>query len=357
MNRYQRHIQLAEIGPKGQEKLSRAKVLVVGAGGLGCPTLQYLAAAGVGTLGIVDFDSVEESNLQRQILFGTSSLGRNKALAAKERLVDLNPTITIEAYPVALTKENALPLFEAYDIIVDGTDRIETRYLINDAALITDKPIVYGAIYKFEGQLAVFNWKKGATYRCLFPNPPKAGTVASCSEVGVLGVLPGIIGSMQANEVLKIILELPGILTGKLLCYHTQSGQTTLISIPNQSKDLRIRLTKTGELTDDYQTLCNTAVQEITAELALKLNDVLFVDVREPGEQPAVELPNCKHIPLALLEEHMESLSHSGPVVVFCASGVRSHMAIEKLEQKHSNDFYNLTAGATALLQQLKSMA
>ena len=207
MSRYNRHIILSEIGQAGQDKLSNAKVLVIGAGGLGCPVLQYLAAAGIGTIGIVDFDIVDISNLQRQVLFGTSSLGKNKAEAAKQRLEDLNNEISIIAYPEKLTHKNAIDLFNQYDIIVDGTDNFETRYLVNDACIITNKPLVFGAIYKFEGQVSVFNYQNGPSYRCLFPSPPKEGTVPNCSEIGVLGVLPGIIGSMQANEVLKIIIR------------------------------------------------------------------------------------------------------------------------------------------------------
>src|SRR5690606_19253182 len=217
-NRYSRHIILSEIGQAGQDKLLSAKVLVIGAGGLGCPVLQYLAAAGIGTLGIIDFDVVEISNLQRQVLFGTSSLGKNKAEAAKKHLEDLNPEISIMAYAEKLTYQNALELFKNYDIIVDGSDNFETRYLVNDACIITNKPLVFGAIYKFEGQVSVFNYQNGPSYRCLFPNPPQKDTVPNCSEIGVLGVLPGIIGSMQANEVLKIILGIGSTLSGKLLC-------------------------------------------------------------------------------------------------------------------------------------------
>ena len=184
MSRYSRHIVLDEIGQAGQEKISLAKVLVVGAGGLGCPVLQYLTAAGIGTLGIIDFDIVEESNLQRQILFGTSSIGFNKAIVAKSRLEDLNPTINIIAYPEKLTSKNALELFEGYDIIVDGTDNFASRYLINDAAILSNKPIVYGAIYKFEGQVSVFNYRNGPSYRCLFATPPKEGSVANFQKLG-----------------------------------------------------------------------------------------------------------------------------------------------------------------------------
>ncbi|MBT8253048.1 MAG: HesA/MoeB/ThiF family protein, partial [Bacteroidia bacterium] len=225
MKRYNRHIVLPEIGKQGQNKISAARVLVIGAGGLGCPVLMYLAAAGVGTLGIIDFDVVEESNLQRQVLFGNSSLGLNKALMAKERLNDLNPTINIDAYPERLTSVNALDLFNNYDIVVDGSDNFGTRYLVNDASIITKTPLVYGAIYKFEGQLSVFNYDEGPSYRCLFSTPPKAGTVPNCDEIGVLGVLPGIIGTMQANEVLKIILQNEGVLSGRLLCYDSRSAK------------------------------------------------------------------------------------------------------------------------------------
>lgn len=357
MTRYQRHIQMAEIGAVGQEKLSQAKVLVIGAGGLGCPILQYLAAAGVGTLGIMDFDTVEETNLQRQVLFGTSSLGKNKALAAKERLRDLNPTITIHAYPEALFRENALSYFKKYDIIVDGTDRIETRYLINDAALITNKPVVYGAIYKFEGQVAVFNWKEGPTYHCLFPTPPAEASIASCSEVGVLGVLPGIVGAMQANEVLKLIVGLPGILDSKLLYYDAKTGQTSSIVIPNKSHDRRAKMRTTGYLDEDYSLFCQSKSATISASKALQLEKVLFLDVRENNELPIVELPNIIRIPLSQLDDPLKHLSHEGPVVVFCASGSRSQIAIEKLEKHLTNTFYNLSAGASSLLQHLKSLA
>ena len=231
MNRYNRHIILSEIGQAGQDKISSAKVLIIGAGGLGCPIALYLTAAGVGTLGIIDFDTVEISNLQRQVLYGTSTLGKNKAIAAKERLEDLNDDISIVAYPEKLTHKNAIDLFNQYDIIVDGTDNFETRYLVNDACIIANKPFVFGAIYKFEGQISVFNYKNGPSYRCVFPNPPEKGSVPNCSEIGVLGVLPGIIGTMQANEVLKMILELGNTLSGKLLCYNALTLQNSILKI------------------------------------------------------------------------------------------------------------------------------
>ena len=238
MKRYSRHIALNEIGIKGQNKISNAKVLVVGAGGLGCPTLQYLAAAGVGTLGIIDFDTVEESNLQRQVLYGKSSLGINKAIAAKKRLEDLNDSICIHTYPHKLDSSNALELFEAYDIIVDGTDNFESRYLICDASIISNKPVVFASIYKFEGQVSVFNYQSGPTYRCLFPDPPLKGDAPNCSETGVIGVLPGIIGSLQANEALKIILEIGSVFSGQLYCYNSKTNESQVLFIKKNQKKI-----------------------------------------------------------------------------------------------------------------------
>ena len=217
--RYNRHIILSEIGQTGQNKISDAKVLVIGAGGLGCPVLQYLTAAGVGTIGIIDFDVVEISNLQRQVLFGTSSLGKNKAMAAKQRLEDLNDSISIIAYAEKLTHKNAINLFNQYDIIVDGTDNFETRYLVNDACVSLDKPLVSASVMGFSGQLSVFNYKNGPSYRCLFPKAPEPEFAPNCDELGVLGVLPGILGSLQANEVLRICLDIGEVLSGKLLIF------------------------------------------------------------------------------------------------------------------------------------------
>ncbi|MDO7613816.1 MAG: HesA/MoeB/ThiF family protein, partial [Crocinitomicaceae bacterium] len=288
MERYSRHILLNEVGQKGQEKISNARVLVVGAGGLGCPVLQYLTAAGVGELGIIDDDLVEMSNLQRQVLYGTSSLGLNKAEAAKKRLEDLNPSIIIHAYSEKLSISNAISLFEKYTIIVDGTDNFETRYLINDAAILTKRPVVYGAIYKFEGQLSVFNYKDGPSYRCLFPEPPQNPEAANCSQVGVLGVLPAIIGSMQANEVLKIILEIKGVLTGKLSCYDAKTSNVHHIKITKNER--LINEIKNRPLKKEVSLLCTSNIQEITVEKALKKANVIFLDVREMGEEPTLEM-------------------------------------------------------------------
>lgn len=348
MSRYSRHIILSDIGQEGQKKISIARVLVIGAGGLGCPILQYLAAAGVGTIGIMDFDVVETSNLQRQILFGTSSIGQNKALAAKARLEDLNPTIKLIAYPEALTQNNALVVFEDYDIIVDGTDNFNTRYLINDAALLTHKPVVYGAIYKFEGQVAVFNYKDSANYRCLFPNPPKEGSVANCSEVGVLGVLPGIIGTLQANEVLKIILELGDILNGKLLSFNAKNNQTYTISIPKSDYIITEEAFYNNK-TSAFE--CSTPIQHINFEKAIQLENVQFIDVREPHETPKLDLEHYISIPLNQLIGSLDKIDKNANKVFVCQSGIRSQKAIKLLEKIDYKNCYNLENGMQSIIK------
>jgi len=352
MSRYNRHIILSEIGQEGQDKLSLAKVLVIGAGGLGCPVLQYLAAAGIGTLGIVDFDIVEESNLQRQILFGMSTLGENKALAAKERLEDINPTISITAFPERLTAINAVSLFNNYDIIVDGTDNFTTRYLINDASLITNKPLVYGAIYKFEGQVAVFNYQNGPSYRCIFPTPPEAGSVPNCSEVGVLGVLPGIIGSMQANEVLKLVLGLGNPLSGKLLCYNSLTTETITLTVHKSDIEISNVLDKKDSFQDNQEVFnCETNLSEISIENALLKENVQFIDVRETHEQPKVKVVNPTLIPLSELEQHFDKIDAEKDIIIFCQSGIRSKKAVALLHKNNIHNCYSLKEGALAILE------
>ena len=356
MSRYSRHIVLSEVGQKGQEKLSKAKVLVVGAGGLGCPVLQYLVAAGIGTLGIIDFDVVEESNLQRQILFGTSSLGMNKAMAAKIRLEDLNPTITIKAYPEKLTSNNALGLFSGYDIIVDGTDNFATRYLINDAAIVMNKALVYGAIYKFEGQVSVFNYQNGPGYRCLFPTPPKEGSVPNCSEVGVLGVLTGIIGCMQANEVIKIILGFENVLSGTLYCYNAKTNQTTTLKITKSKSEFKKVLALKDNFQDHYIGIsCESEVDEISLEEALEKENVQFIDVREYNEKPKLDLPNCYQIPLEELENNLDQINSENNNILFCQTGIRSKTAVEILQNHDIVNCYSLKGGALAIIEPLKS--
>ncbi|WP_298533657.1 molybdopterin-synthase adenylyltransferase MoeB [uncultured Algibacter sp.] len=355
MNRYNRHIILSEIGQVGQDKISNAKVLVIGAGGLGCPVLQYLTAAGVGTIGIIDFDVVELSNLQRQVLYGKSSLGKNKALAAKERLEDLNDAISIQAYPEPLTYQNAILLFYQYDIIVDGSDNFETRYLVNDACIITKTPLVFSAIYKFEGQVSVFNYKDGPSYRCLFPSPPKKDTVPNCSEIGVIGVLPGIIGSMQANEVLKIILGIGNTLSGKLLCYNALNNQTSTLKIKRNDMVIQTVLNEKVSFKDQKTSFnCVNEDQDVSFENIYLEDHIQYVDVREPHEQPKVNNLNTKLIPLSVLEKNLDQIDTSKKTVLFCQSGMRSKKAVEILKERNINNCFSLIEGATEINNYLK---
>lgn len=354
MSRYNRHIILSDVGQLGQDKLSSAKVLVIGAGGLGCPVLQYLAAAGIGKLGIIDFDIVEESNLQRQVLFGTSSLGMNKAIAAKKRLEDLNQTISIDAISEKLTTENALQLFKQYDIVVDGSDNFATRYLVNDAAILTGKPLVYGAIYKFEGQVSVFNYQDGPSYRCLFPNPPKQGSVANCSEVGVLGVLPGIIGTMMANEVIKIILGFEHVLSGKLLCYNSKTAEISTLKVNSNQSEFD-KILNNEILSDVYESeTCETSIKDISEEELAILSNIQFVDVREPHEQPKLDMTNCIEIPLGELESKLSLLDTDKAQVVICQSGIRSKKAVEILIKQGFKNSFSFKGGVLPLLEALK---
>jgi adenylyltransferase/sulfurtransferase len=334
MNRYKRHILLSEIGQAGQNKLLKAKVLVIGAGGLGCPILQYLTAAGVGTIGIVDFDVVELSNLQRQILFGKSSIGLNKAEVAKSRLKDLNDTISITAYTKKLTHQNAIKLFKAYDIIVDGTDNFETRYLINDASIITNKPLVFGAIYKFEGQVSVFNYKNGPSYRCLFSKQQQKEQAGNCEEVGVLGVLPGIIGSMQANEVLKIILNIGNVLSGKLIIYNALTVQTSILKI-NKSEEEINKVINEKHLFETKKTNinCNSNAKQISIKEALTKENIQFIDVRETSELPKTKGLLTTSIPLSVLEENLYKIDLKKELILFCQSGNRSKQAVSRLKK------------------------
>jgi adenylyltransferase/sulfurtransferase len=349
MNRYNRHIILSEVGQEGQNKLNNAKVLVVGAGGLGCPLLQYLAAAGVGTIGIIDYDIVDISNLQRQVLFGTSTLGINKAIAAKNRLEDLNPTVSIVAISEKLTSKIALELFKVYDIIVDGTDNFATRYLISDAAVLTNKPVVYGAIYKFEGQVSVFNYTNGPSYRCLFPSPPIEGSVANCSEVGVLGVLPGIIGTMMANEVIKIVLGFNGVLSGKLLYYNSRSAEISTLKIDRNQLEFDKVLAHPNLRNLDESMTCEKQVEEININELVSFDNIQFIDVRELNEEPKIKLENYLQIPLSELKENTNKIDTTKTVVAFCHSGIRSKIAIEILKTAGFMNCYSLTGGITTL--------
>ncbi len=325
---YNRHLILEKIGSAGQLKLKNAKVLVIGAGGLGCPVLQYLTAAGVGTIGIIDDDVVDQSNLQRQILYTIDDIGFSKAETAKNRLSKLNPFVKFNVYKEQLTRLNAISLFEEYDVIVDGSDNFSTRYLTNDAAVITNKPLVYGAIFKFEGQVSVFNYKGSGTYRCLYPTPPKPDESPNCSQIGVLGVLPGIIGSLQANEAIKIICEIGDVLANKLLMYDTLTMRQMLL---NFEKTPEKSITK---LEENYDFFCGIieADNEITLEeLQADLLKYNLLDVRENWEREQYHIGG-QHIRLVDLPERLNEIDTTKPVIVYCKSGIRSKRAISFLE-------------------------
>jgi len=354
MSRYNRHTILSEIGQKGQDNLSKAKVLVIGAGGLGCPVLQYLAAAGIGNIGIMDFDIVSESNLQRQVLFGRSSLGLNKAIAAKKRLEDLNDSISIRSFTKKLTHQNAIALFSFYDIIVDGTDNFAARYLINDASIITKKPLVYAGIYKFEGQVSVFNYNNGPSYRCLFPNPPKEGDIPNCSEVGVLGVLPGIIGTMQANEVLKLILGIGDLLSGKVLYYNALTAQSTTLKINKSEKEIQKIVASESffdTLGDDFN--CEVPVPSISITEAFQKQNIQLIDVRGFNSNPTIEVENSIHIPLSEIEKNIEILDSDKTKFIFCQAGIKSKRAVSILQKYNINNSLSIKEGALEIEEYL----
>lgn len=354
--RYSRHLSLDKVGLSGQEKLKAAKVLVIGAGGLGCPILQYLTAAGVGTIGIIDFDKVDETNLQRQILFTTTDIGSNKAEAAKNRLQQLNPYVNFNVYPEKLTTKNALILFLEYDIIVDGTDNFSTRYLVSDACVIRDKPLVYGAIYKFEGQVTVFNYNNGPSYRCMFPEAPKPESAPNCSDVGVIGVLPGLIGTQQANEVIKLILEIGTPLTGKLQTFNALDNSSLTLNITRSEEQIeKVKNENFHFETMDYDFFCGIKKQEKVKKISVdnlrqwyeESKDFQLIDVREDWEQPRINEENVVVIPLDELHEEINKISKTKDVVIACQHGVRSKFAIEVLERDYNfTNLIDLSEGA-----------
>jgi adenylyltransferase/sulfurtransferase len=342
--RYSRHLILPEVGLEGQRKLKAARVLTIGTGGLGSPLLLYLAAAGVGTIGLVDFDVVDESNLQRQIIHGTSDVGRRKIDSAKDRLREINPHTKVEAFETRLTSENALELFSEFDVIVDGTDNFPTRYLVNDASVITGKPSVYGSIFRFEGQASVFWAEKGACYRCPYPEPPPPGLVPSCAEGGVLGVLPGIVGTIQANEVIKVILGADGILLNRLLLFDAWKMAFRELKLrKNPDCPLCGKHPTIRELVD-YEEFCGlkrgveevSPLEEITAvELKSLIDsgtDFQLIDVREPFEYDIARIPGAKLIPLGEIVNRICDIETGKVTVVQCKGGVRSARAIGYLK-------------------------
>ncbi len=360
--RYSRHLIMPEVGLEGQKRLKAASVLTIGTGGLGAPLGMYLAAAGVGRLGLVDFDVVDSSNLQRQIVHGTKDVGRRKVDSARERLSDINPYIEIETYDSKLTSENAMELFKDYDIIVDGTDNFPTRYLVNDACVLSGKPNVYGSIFRFEGQASVFWAERGACYRCLYPEPPPPGLVPSCAEGGVLGVLPGIIGAIQANETIKIILGAEDTLVNRLLLFDAWHMKFREFKLRKDPKCPVCGENATIKELIDYEQFCGivpaqnteeSPLKEITAtELKQRLDhgdDLQVIDVREPNEYEIARLPGTKLIPLAQVVNRMDEIDASRETVVHCKGGVRSARAIEALQRAgYSGELVNLKGGITA---------
>jgi len=345
MNRYARQITLPEIGVEGQQRLADASVLIVGAGGLGSPTSIYLAAAGVGRIGLVDFDRVDVTNLHRQILYGTSDVGRPKLEAASERLRDTNPDVAIETHDARLTSANALDILGSYDIVIDGTDNFATRYLVNDACVLLGKPNVYGSIFRFDGQVSVFATADGPCYRCLYPEPPPPHLVPSCAEGGVLGVLPGVVGTLQATEAIKLITGIGETLAGRLLLFDALRMTFRVMRVRRRCEE-HAAITKLI----DYEEFCNPVQDhDITpAQLAERLSRgeaIVLIDVREPYEWNTGHLESAQHIPMQQIPKRLEEIPREAEVVTICRSGSRSAQVQAYLRQQGFSRVKNLTGG------------
>lgn len=356
--RYSRHIILPEIGLKGQKKLLDSRVLIVGMGGLGCPVAQYLAAAGVGTLGLMDFDKVDESNLQRQLLYTQNDIGRPKVDVACERLRALNPDVNIRTYSVRLTSENAREILSEYDVLIDGTDNFPTRYLLNDASVILNKPFIYASIYRFEGQVMTFKKGEGPCYRCLFPEPPPPSLIPTCAEGGVLAVLPGIIGTIQATETIKLLVGTGEPLVGRLLLFDALSMSFRQVQLqPSEQCPVCGPNASIKELID-YEEFCGIAPsvfdeavdqlspQEVNSRLQ-HTPDIILLDVREPFEFDLVHIPNAIHIPLSeliLRFSELEPYKHR-EIYVYCHKGGRSLTAVSILKARGFSCVKNIVGG------------
>ncbi|HVX67680.1 MAG TPA: molybdopterin-synthase adenylyltransferase MoeB [Bryobacteraceae bacterium] len=360
--RYSRHVIIPEVGMAGQLKLKQAKVLLVGAGGLGAPLGLYLAAAGVGRIGVVDFDVVDLTNLQRQVIHGTSDVGRKKLDSAVESMREINPHVQVDRFETALTSENALGIIKDYDLVVDGTDNFPTRYLVNDACVLTGKPNVYGSIFRFEGQATVFAYEGGPCYRCLYPEPPPPGLVPSCAEGGVLGILPGLIGLVQATEAVKLILGIGETLSGRLLLYDALSMRFRELKL-RRDPDCPVCGDHPAihELID-YHQFCGVPRQQATQagpaegqmdviELKQKIDRgdrFTLIDVREPHEYQIGRIPGSQLIPLGELPKRVGELNPADEIVVHCKSGGRSAKAVEFLTKSGFTKVSNLAGGITA---------
>jgi adenylyltransferase/sulfurtransferase len=343
--RYNRQIILPEVGTSGQEKLQQAKVLIIGAGGLCSSILPYLAAAGIGEIGIIDDDTVDITNLQRQVIYKSSSVGKSKVLEAAAMASALNHSLKINAIVEKLDAKNAIPLFKQYDIIVDATDNLNTKYIINDACCVTNKPFVYGAVYKFEGQVSIFNYKNGPTYRCLFPE--EAGSSRNCNDAGVMGISVGIIGMFQANEVLKMVLEMGDVLSGKLLVYNMLNNEQQKFEFSKADANTIDKLIFENRYASE-----ENATLEISASKALEQmhhTDVVFLDVRNWDENPKIVLENSLQIPLDILEKELWKLNVGTTVFAFCQSGIRSKKAVEILRKHNFKNVKSIIDGFKAL--------
>jgi len=367
IKRYSRHLILSEVGMEGQQKLKAAKVLCIGAGGLGSPVAMYLAAAGVGTIGIVDFDSVDLSNLQRQILHGTSDVGRSKLASAKDTLHNLNPHVNVITHEVALSSANALDLFRGYDVVVDGTDNFPTRYLVNDACVLLGIPNAYGSIFRFEGQASVFGTKDGPCYRCLYPEPPPPGLVPSCAEAGVLGILPGLIGTIQATETVKLILGMGQTLAGRFLIYDAMKMRFRELTLRKDPDCPVCGTHPTVTALIDYDQFCGVApaqaatptsdMSDMTVlELKARIDAgtaPFILDVRETQEYQINRIAGSTLIPLGELPARVGELDPSVEIVCQCKMGGRSAKAAAFLRQQGFANVHNLTGGITAWVEQV----
>ena len=366
--RYNRHIIIPGFGMEAQKKLKQAKVLVIGSGGLGSPVLLYLAAAGVGTLGIVDFDVVDDSNLQRQVLFGVESVGKPKVEAARERLMALNPHLKIRLHNTHINSSNALDIVKDYDVVADGTDNFPTRYLVNDACVLLDKPNVYASIFQFDGQVSVFNYVdkngvRGPNYRDLYPTPPPPGLVPSCAEGGVLGVLPGIIGSLQALEVIKVITGVGETLSGRFYTFDALQFESNTFRIKKRADNPISGENPTITELIDYEQFCGMRaieerpLKEITSQelydLQVKGEPIQIIDVREPHEYEIVNIGG-ELVPLSVVSDFADQISRDKKVIVHCKVGGRSAKAIKELEDRFGfTNLYNLKGGILSWIEEV----
>jgi molybdopterin/thiamine biosynthesis adenylyltransferase/rhodanese-related sulfurtransferase len=368
--RYSRHLLMPEVGLEGQQRLKTSSVIILGTGGLGSSVSMYLAAAGVGRIGLVDYDVVDFTNLQRQIVHGTSTIGERKVVSAQERLRDINPTIQIDIYDEPYTSENAFQISEPYDLLIDCTDNFPTRYLSNDVAVLTGKPNVYGSIYRFEGQVSVFWAKEGPCYRCLFPEPPPPGLVPSCSDAGVFGVLPGTIGTLQATEAIKLLLGIGEPLIGKLLIYDALTMSFEELRLKKNPK-CRI-CSDSPAITDliDYEEFCGVPAHDLEehrlsseweiepSEVAEKLNrgeKLRLIDVREPHELKISKIETAQLIPLGSLASERHTLNSAEEIILICKSGSRSARALEILASAGFKKLKNMRGGLNAWSEQVDS--